>query len=100
MQEVVALDTIFSGDVAAVTGTLKLLAGIGQRVRLEVQRDAEYRKVQEAQVELAAAQQKAQAEIKQAQDAAQAKQQAAQQAAAQLQAQIDAINAALPDLLK
>jgi hypothetical protein len=79
---------------------LKMLAGVGARVKLEIQRDALYRQIQDAQAELTARQNARQTEnITDAQQTQAAVNDWQAQAAA-LQAQIDSINAGLPNLLK
>ena len=79
---------------------LKMLAGVGARVKLEIQRDAANRAVNELHQQMQSAQQQAQTDLE-AKNAEFNTQISAKQAeAAALQAQIDALNAMLPDLLK
>lgn len=83
-------------DFAAM---LKLLSGVGQRVRLEVQRDELYRKVTSVQQDLQARQQARQTEN--VADSQQTEKETLdlQSKAREIQAAIDALNAQLPDLL-
>lgn len=99
MQEVYALDVAFQGDLNALGATFKLFAGVAQRMRLEVQRDATFRAIQDKQTALQQTQQALQQESVTASQQTQAETSVLQQQAAVLQAQIDAINAQLPDLL-
>ena len=87
-------------DVQEFEAMLKLLAGVGARVKLEVQRDATYRAIQAKQAELQATQSALQQQLVAASQQTEAETAALQQQAAQLQAQIDALNAQLPVLLQ
>lgn len=78
---------------------MKLLAGVGARVKLEVQLGETYRKIQSVQTELQARQQARQTENVADSQETQKVTDDLQALAAQLQTQIDAINAQLPDLL-
>lgn len=84
----------------AFASIIKLLAGVGARLKLEVQRDAAQRAVSELHQEQQSVSQTKQAEL--AQEIAELNQAitAKQQEAAALQEQINAINAQLPELLK
>lgn len=79
---------------------LQIMAGVGKRVKLEIQRDAANRAALELHQQMQQAQQQAQAdlEIKNAEFNQQIS--VKQNEAAQLQAAIDALNAMLPDLLQ
>lgn len=98
-EEVVAIINAVFPDADTFAQMMKLLGGVGARLKLEVQRDAANRAVSKLHQQTQTVSQTKQAELQKAiaelNDQIAAKQSEAQQ----LQAQIDAINAQLPDLL-
>lgn len=100
LKEVASLDDAFGGDVEAVAATLHLFAGVSLRTKLEVQRDALYAEIQKDQQDLASRQQARQQDNLADAQATDATVGQLQSQAQQFQAQIDAINANLPNLLR
>ena len=98
--EIIAAVNAAYTDATDFAAILKLLSGYGARLKLEVQRDEMYRQITEANAALQARQSERQTEnVADAQETQTAVNTLQAQAAA-LQAQIDAINASLPQLLQ
>lgn len=95
-----ALDEAFGGDVEAVVGVLKLLAGYSMVLKLQVQRDAAMRDAADLNQQKQTLSQNTQTELNASLAELSLQVQAKQQAAQQYQAQIDAVNAQLPALLQ
>lgn len=98
--EIVSAVNAAYADPADFAAILKLLSGYGARLKLEVQRDEMYRQITEANTALQARQAGRQTENVQDAQTTQATVDNLQTQAATLQAQIDAINASLPQLLQ
>ena len=98
--EIIAAVNAAYTDATDFAAILKLLSGYGARLKLEVQRDEMYRQINDANAALQARQAGRQTEnVADAQETQTAVNTLQAQAAA-LQAQIDAINASLPQLLQ
>lgn len=98
--EIIAAVNAAYTDATDFAAILKLLSGYGVRLKLEVQRDEMYRQINDANAALQARQAGRQTEnVADAQETQTAVNTLQAQAAA-LQAQIDAINASLPQLLQ
>jgi hypothetical protein len=98
-QIVDAINAAFT-DANEFAAMLKMLAGVGKRVELEIQRDAIYRAIDDAQAQLAQRQRDRQNQNIADEQQTQNTINDWQSQAAALQEQINAINAGLPDLLK
>lgn len=99
-EEIVGIINAVFGDADSFAQMMKLLGGVGMRLKLEVERDAAQRAIGELHQKTQDVSQSAQVELQKAIAELQAEIQAKQQEAQALQAQIDAVNAQLPDLLK
>lgn len=93
------INSIFP-DAESFAQMMKLLGGVGQRLKLEVERDAAQRAIGELHQKQQDVSQSAQVELQKMIAELQAQIQEKQNEAAALQAQIDAVNSQLPDLLK
>jgi len=99
-EEIVGIINAVFPDAPSFAQMMKLLGGVGARLKLEVQRDAENRAIGELHQEMQAAQTQAQVDLNALNAEFNARIALKQQSAQQLQAQIEALNAQLPDLLK
>lgn len=99
-EEIVDIINAVFPEADSFAQMMKLLGGVGARLKLEVQRDAANRAVNELHQQTQTVSQTKQAELTAALDALNAQIAVRQQEAAQLQAAIDALNAQLPDLLQ